>query len=594
MPALQSNRNLFPLLIAAILLFLVPRAAQTSTGPSQWPETKDQNLRGPMDTRPSTEIEPEVPQNPGRLTEQKTGTFMVRPGMRFKLLTEIGNVKIRTAPKDLPPGQMRYVVRVEADRTQPEAEKLVKQFTVSARTTPDGVWLSGQAPWKHFRGRIWVTFDVSLPRGAQVEVQTQAGSIETDDIEGRTVLITAGGNIFAGRLAAGTSAGARLETSGGHITVSDVYGGLTAVTAGGHITAGNVQGDAVLRTGGGHLRVGTISGSAQLETGGGNILVQKASARVNATTAGGRIEFGEITGGVRARTGGGGIRVGEVSGPTELAAISGSIYLTRVSGAVNASTESGGITARFVGEAKAQAPSQLVCSQGDITVYISRSLPLTIDASIEMASDHRIYADPGLGLKVNASASGAGGRSVRGEASVNGGGQVLKLRTVSGNIRLRFNDGAEISGEYLYTLSPEEKAKFEAEKAKEIGEALNQPRAKEPGPSGGTLSDWQRKLREMFTGKVPVNALEMRSRLVHSPRPAYPQAAKLNRLQGMVHLDVQIGKDGTVEDVQVISGHPLLASAAAEAVRKWRYQPYMVNGSPAKVLTAVYIDFRLD
>jgi protein TonB len=54
-----------------------------------------------------------------------------------------------------------------------------------------------------------------------------------------------------------------------------------------------------------------------------------------------------------------------------------------------------------------------------------------------------------------------------------------------------------------------------------------------------------------------------------------------------------IGKDGTVQNLQVVSGHPMLARAALDAVRQWRYRPYILNGSPIEVDTQISVNFRL-
>jgi protein TonB len=54
-----------------------------------------------------------------------------------------------------------------------------------------------------------------------------------------------------------------------------------------------------------------------------------------------------------------------------------------------------------------------------------------------------------------------------------------------------------------------------------------------------------------------------------------------------------ISKDGTIKDLRVVSGHPLLAQAAADAVKRWRYKPYLVNGQPVEVQTRVVVTFSL-
>ncbi len=62
----------------------------------------------------------------------------------------------------------------------------------------------------------------------------------------------------------------------------------------------------------------------------------------------------------------------------------------------------------------------------------------------------------------------------------------------------------------------------------------------------------------------------------------------------MVRLSVLIGTDGRVENVRVVSGHPLLVTAALEAVRQWIYQPTLLNGKPVQVITTVDVNFALD
>lgn len=81
--------------------------------------------------------------------------------------------------------------------------------------------------------------------------------------------------------------------------------------------------------------------------------------------------------------------------------------------------------------------------------------------------------------------------------------------------------------------------------------------------------------------------------LVHKVEPQYPPIAKQAHVQGAVMLRAVIGKDGKVENVQTESGNPLLASAAVNAVKQWRYKPYVLNGSPVDVETTVTVNFRL-
>jgi len=81
--------------------------------------------------------------------------------------------------------------------------------------------------------------------------------------------------------------------------------------------------------------------------------------------------------------------------------------------------------------------------------------------------------------------------------------------------------------------------------------------------------------------------------LVLHVKPQYPMLAMQARVQGTVVLQAVIGKDGTVHDLHVISGHPLLAPAAIEAVKQWRYRPYLLNNEPVEVDTQVNVNFTL-
>ena len=94
--------------------------------------------------------------------------------------------------------------------------------------------------------------------------------------------------------------------------------------------------------------------------------------------------------------------------------------------------------------------------------------------------------------------------------------------------------------------------------------------------------------------KTPLNISHLdEGMLIRRVQPAYPQVAKLTHTQGTVVLSALIGTRGDIEAVQVIKGHPLLAGAAVEAVRQWRYRPYILNGSPIEVRTQVTVNFSL-
>ena len=81
--------------------------------------------------------------------------------------------------------------------------------------------------------------------------------------------------------------------------------------------------------------------------------------------------------------------------------------------------------------------------------------------------------------------------------------------------------------------------------------------------------------------------------LVYRVQPLYPPLAKQVRVQGAVELRAIISKEGTIENLMIVRGHPMLSAAAIEAVRQWRYRPYLLNGEPIEVETEITVNFLL-
>ena len=81
--------------------------------------------------------------------------------------------------------------------------------------------------------------------------------------------------------------------------------------------------------------------------------------------------------------------------------------------------------------------------------------------------------------------------------------------------------------------------------------------------------------------------------LLRKIQPSYPPLARQARIQGSVLLQAEISKDGSIENLRLISGHPMLAPAAIEAVKQWKYKPYILNGEPVAVETQITVNFTL-
>jgi protein TonB len=82
-------------------------------------------------------------------------------------------------------------------------------------------------------------------------------------------------------------------------------------------------------------------------------------------------------------------------------------------------------------------------------------------------------------------------------------------------------------------------------------------------------------------------------RLIHNVRPVYPTLAKQAHIQGTVRLAALIDEDGVVEEMKLISGHPLLVNAAFDAVKQWQYEPAMYYGAAMAVVTEIDVTFSL-
>lgn len=81
--------------------------------------------------------------------------------------------------------------------------------------------------------------------------------------------------------------------------------------------------------------------------------------------------------------------------------------------------------------------------------------------------------------------------------------------------------------------------------------------------------------------------------LLQKITPIYPSLARTARIQGTVVLQAMISRQGTIENLRLVSGHPLLAPAAIDAVRHWRYRPYILNNEPVEVETQITVNFSL-
>jgi protein TonB len=114
------------------------------------------------------------------------------------------------------------------------------------------------------------------------------------------------------------------------------------------------------------------------------------------------------------------------------------------------------------------------------------------------------------------------------------------------------------------------------------------------GVIGGIISSTPVAVPKVATPqRVRVSQGVSQGLLIHRVQPMYPPLARQARIQGTVVLQAEISKDGSIENLRLISGHPMLAPSAIEAVKQWRYKPYFLNGEPVAVETQITVNFTL-
>jgi protein TonB len=117
---------------------------------------------------------------------------------------------------------------------------------------------------------------------------------------------------------------------------------------------------------------------------------------------------------------------------------------------------------------------------------------------------------------------------------------------------------------------------------------------------GGSTTTTSAQTQPAAAAATAVNAAEHEQALADSPEvlyrpsePVYPRLAEQMKIEGSVTLQVNIDKNGTIEDIQVLSGPEILATAAREAVRHWRFRPHYKNGAPIETEARVVVNFTI-
>jgi hypothetical protein len=360
------------------------------------------------------------------LVSEFTGAVPVGAS-RVRVEVDLGAVRVDAAPAN----EVRYRIVVKTRGDEMTARQRLDEYVVSASRDEDVLLFTGELMREDHGLGLRAEFAITVPESMpHIEVVTGAGEVVLGDLAGMATLVSHGGPITV------TDIGGplRAETRGGDIRIGDVASGARLITAAGNVHVDAVKGDLMARTSGGDVRIGRVAGGVEAETGGGSIWVDAATGDVSVGTSGGNIVLGKIGGQASAATIGGSIRVGSVAGGVKCETGSGPIILHAIDGPVHALTSAGSILADFVGSRGVLADADLLAWQGDVTISLPESLPVTIRALINNPLGAGILSE--FPLDISREIEETGRLMMLGEGEIGGGGSVLRVRTLGGNIEI--------------------------------------------------------------------------------------------------------------------------------------------------------------
>lgn len=307
-------------------------------------------------------------------------------------------------------------------RALPGGVDAAKELEVKAGSRADLVTLSVATSDRNLR-TVELTVDVPASL-SHVVLETRAGNIVASDLRGEVLVRTTAGRIELDRL------GSNLEvrSGGGEIRLGRVAGSVRCFSAAGGIRAESVGRESWFQTGGGDVVVRESGGPLHLSTAGGSIQVDRSAGEVFASTRGGAIKVGHVAGLVTAETAGGAIQVDTAQGVRCLSD-AGTIRLRNVAGGpLRATTAVGSILAELFSAVRFEE-SFLSTGGGDITVFLSSNIPLTVQARSEGAGRARgiVSEFPEIRLR----------NALFAEGALNGGGPRLSILASGGTIYLR-------------------------------------------------------------------------------------------------------------------------------------------------------------
>jgi hypothetical protein len=354
--------------------------------------------------------------------------------------------------------------------TEKEAEEIRENEEKGFKKTGNSVKFVSEKRWK----RIKRNFEILVPAKCNLNIFTSAGDISVEKVSGHFKGLTSGGDIELENITGNVDA----KTSGGDLEFTEINGKITALTSGGDVQLSGVYGETDIKTSGGDIEIFNAGANVTTSTSGGDIEVMNVKGDLTALTSGGDVEISHIQGNLIAKTSGGDIDIKDCFGDKNVVHTSGGdVNLLNIHGKLTANTSGGDISGKnfkshievktFGGDInlydvqnKTAATTSggdihlamtledfsiphgldLKTSGGDITIILPEKLPATINAEIHMDSfkhyseRYDIYCDFPL---IKTIPDKNNGNILRSSGDINGGGDVIFLKTHHGDIYIK-------------------------------------------------------------------------------------------------------------------------------------------------------------
>jgi len=416
-----------------------------------------------------------------------TDKFDVSPGGDLKVDDVIGDVTVTGDASGQVEVIQEFFIRADKESEAREAfeemraevKKLGNQVNVNGTRDRTGIGMLEPKLHVFFlrnMGETGGTFTIRVPNNFNADVATTGGDVTVTQLKGRAEVETAGGDVEISRVtgvvdantAGGDIVGRALDgavdlstsggdvtlieaktgpftvkTSGGDISLQQVTGKVRGTTSGGDIDARNVQGELDVRTSGGDVLIEEIRGAShRASTSGGDVEARVVTGSVDLRTSGGNVIADRVQGRVQGHTSGGNMEIYAVTGDVDISTSGGDLDLREIQGSLTGKTSGGDVRAEVANGGKLRGPIRLTTSGGEVELRLPSNVQASVSAVIRvdhpmLLQEYEIRSDFKLKIEEVEGDGGRRGRhQIRATGDLNGGGPLIELETVNGDIRI--------------------------------------------------------------------------------------------------------------------------------------------------------------